>query len=69
MGRKSNLVAGHGIIPTLRKRYEDRSKKLIIKTMKKYDGNKQATADALGINRTTLVEWCKAHAPELINKG
>lgn len=69
MGRQSQLVRGHGIIPELRKRYEELSKKIIIRTLNKFEGNKQKTATALGLNRTTLVEWCRQHAPELINKG
>lgn len=69
MGRASQLVAGHGLLPQLRQRYEDASRRMIIRALKKFQGNKQAAADHLGVNRTTLVMWCKAHAPELINKG
>lgn len=69
MGRVSQLVSGHGLLPELRKRYEQASKRMIVRSLKKFNGNKQAAADHLGINRTTLVMWCKAHAPELINKG
>lgn len=69
MGRASQLVAGHGLLPVLRKRYEAASKRMIIRALAQFKGNKQAAADHLGINRTTLVMWCKAHAPELINKG
>jgi transcriptional regulator with PAS, ATPase and Fis domain len=69
MGKQSQLVAGHGLIASVRKEYEAKCREIILGTLQKNFGNKQKTANELGINRTTLVEWCKRHEPRLVGKA
>lgn len=55
-------------IPSLKREYETRCKELILWALDRYGGSKAAAAELLGVNRTTLVQWLKLHAPEHVKK-
>ena len=50
----AGLRCNQNVPMTLGEQLDAYEKKLILDTLKKYDGNKAAAAQALGINRTTL---------------
>lgn len=66
---KYNKKKKPGLYSDLKERHRKEEKNLIFGALEMNQYVKQKAADFLGMNRTTLVEWCKAHAPELINKG
>jgi len=53
-------------IPELRKEYEARCREIIFSTLDKHGGVKNRAAIELGMNRTTLIEWLRVHAPERV---
>lgn len=64
----AHIMSGHGLLEKIRAKYEEECWDLIMSTLKKHDYVKNKAAEELGINRTTLVEWCRRHAPKLLEE-
>lgn len=54
------------LLPELRAEYAKQVKARILLALEETWNNKAHAAEKLGINRTTLVEWCKKEAPHLV---
>lgn len=65
----ATVISGAGIpIPELRAQFEARVKEAVYGALVDAHGNKSEAARALGINRTTLVQWLCLNLPELVNR-
>jgi DNA-binding NtrC family response regulator len=59
-----NAINGNGEVLPLKKAIEGPEKQIILRALKVFHGKRQATAGALGINRTTLYKKMKRYGIE-----
>jgi DNA-binding NtrC family response regulator len=62
--KNGNGINGNGEVLALKKAVEGPEKQIILRALKTFHGRRQATADALGINRTTLYKKMKRYGIE-----
>ena len=62
--KNGNGINGNGEVLPLKKAVEGPEKQIILRALKTFHGRRQATADALGINRTTLYKKMKRYGIE-----
>ena len=62
--KNGNGINGNGEVLPLKKAVEGPEKQIILRALKTFHGRRRATADALGINRTTLYKKMKRYGIE-----
>jgi DNA-binding NtrC family response regulator len=62
---RGGAEAGDGRIAPLKEALERPEKEIILRALKAHQGSRQATAEALGINRTTLYKKMKKFGIEM----